>query len=179
MKKDIFLEARRIDKKEIDEHKLQCVDIGCGRKKLPGYIGIDIRKFDEVDHVLNIEKDRFPFEDNSVDAINAEQILEHLGDGLLHCINECWRILKPKGFFRITVPCFPNGVALIHPDHKRFFVQDPFGFYQVPAGDVDPHGYLEGKFWHVHNINEEGCEIIEVVMVPNKPEGFYQYKEIE
>lgn len=165
---------------EIYTAGLRCIDLGCGKKKLPGYIGIDVRKFDEVEVVLDLEKDTLPFKDNSIDAMNCEQVLEHLEcKGLFHIIDECWRVLKPEGFIRITVPRFPCGVSVLHPDHKRFFMPDTFGFFQVPSGDIDPHGYLNNHFWHVSVISDKDDEIITVIMYPNKIGGKYPYKEIK
>lgn len=165
---------------EIRNNDLKCVDLGCGKKKLPGYIGIDCRDFNGVDYVLNIEKDKLPFEDDSIDLINTEQVFEHLTcEGLFHCIDECWRVLKPKGFIRITVPKFPDDLAVLHPDHKRFFIPDTFGFFQAPANGYDPHGYLHGHFWHVNVLSKKEERIITVVMYPNKPDGRYKYQEIK
>lgn len=166
-------------KQEIKDNKLKCVDLGCGKRKKPGYIGIDVRPFKEVDFQIDIEKDKFPFKDNSIDAIDSESMFEHLTSrGLFHCIDECWRVLKPKGQIRITVPKFPCGISVLHPDHKRFFIPDTFSFFQVPADGIDPHGYLNGRFWHVSILSKEDDIIISVIMYPNKKNGVYEYKKI-
>lgn len=157
-------------------HKFNHVILGCGFSKPENAIGIDIRPFNGVDYVLDIEKDKLPFEDDSIDRIDASHIFEHLGDGLLFCIDECFRVLRPKGVIRIDVPNFPDKGAIIHPDHKRFFIPDSFGFFHVPADGVDVHGYLKG-FWHIDKI-EFDDRVITCEMTPNKLEGKYDYVEI-
>jgi len=157
--------------------KEKIVVLGCGFVKSPGTIGIDIRPFKGVDYVLDIEKDHLPFKDNSIDKIKAIHIFEHLGDGFLFCMEECWRVLKPKGILCIDVPNFPDKEAIMHPDHKRFFIPETFSFFHVPVQGIDQHGYLKG-FWHIYSIRHTkrniNCEL-----TPNKPKGIYPYVKIK
>jgi len=157
-------------------NKKKVVVLGCAFHKQKNAIGIDIRPFKCVDYVLDIEKDHLPFENDSIDRIDASHIFEHLGDGFLFCVDECFRVLKPKGILRIDVPNFPGKASLIHPDHKRFFVPDTFGFFHVPSNGIDLHGYLKG-FWHIKQIAHTK-ENITCEMTPNKPRGLYPYKKV-
>lgn len=46
-----------------------------------------------------------PFPDNSVDAFQAEDVFEHIQyDRLVSVVNEIYRVLKPGGLFRLSVP---------------------------------------------------------------------------
>ena len=45
------------------------LDIGCGRGKPDGYIGIDMLDFDGVDIVWNLENFPWPLEDNSKECL--------------------------------------------------------------------------------------------------------------
>lgn len=153
------------------------VDLGCGKRKRQGFIGIDIRKFKGVDFVLDLEKADLPFPDDFVDLIVADHLFEHFTpDGLFHCIDECWRVLKPKGFLYVKVPKAGTKAFYLHPDHKIQFIEDTFGFFQVPAGK-DPHGYLK-YFWHINILKSENPEAIRVRMYPNKKGGKFKYKEV-
>jgi len=155
---------------------MKTVILGCGYTKPKGAIGIDIRPFKCADYILDIEKDPLPFKNNSIDTIEASHIFEHLGDGFFFCIDECFRVLKPKGILRISVPNFRGKGALIHPDHKRFFIPDTFGFFHVPSKGIDMHGYLKG-FWHIVHI-ESTRENIICEMSPNKLRGLFRYKRV-
>ena len=67
------------------------LDIGCGRGKPDGYIGIDMLDFDGVDIVWNLENFPWPLEDNSFDYIRAFHIVEHVND-LVGLFKEVHRI---------------------------------------------------------------------------------------
>lgn len=50
---------------------------------------------------------RLKYKSNSIDVINHTHVLEHLYyDEAIKFLNECYRILKPKGIMRVCVPNF-------------------------------------------------------------------------
>lgn len=156
------------------------INLGGGMKKIKGWTNIDIRPFPQVDFVLDIEKEPIPFKNNKVDEILSDHVFEHLTpNGLFYCIEECFRVLKPTGFLHINVPKAMTPAYYIHPDHKIGFLEDTFGFFQVPGNPEhkDPHGYLKG-FWHVNIIPQNGTQCIEVKMFPNKKNGRYDYVKV-
>jgi len=156
------------------------LNLGCGMKKKKGFVGIDIRPFEGVDHVLDVGKDKLPFEDNSIRYILADHLLEHLyPEQLFYCIEECWRVLKPTGVLHVRVPKAGTQAWFLDPDHKIHFTKDTFGFFLPPATGKDPRGYLKG-FWHLNFIKQSNPEAIEVKMYPNKV-GIkkYEYKSID
>ncbi|HEX8420883.1 MAG TPA: class I SAM-dependent methyltransferase [Sphingomonas sp.] len=59
-------------------------------------------KVDEV-HVLNIERDPFPFADGSIDVVIANQILEHTKE-VFWIFHQVARVLAPGGHFIFGVP---------------------------------------------------------------------------
>lgn len=154
------------------------IDLGCGMKKPEGWIGVDNRAFEGVDHVLDIGKDPLPFEDNSVDEIRAIHLFEHLyPEQLFFVMDECFRVMKPLGKLHIEVPKAGTPAYYVHPDHKLQFMPDTFGFFQTPAEGMDRHGYLKG-FWHVSVLDSGFEEHIHVDLYPNKPQGKYPYTEV-
>jgi SAM-dependent methyltransferase len=54
-------------------------------------------------HRLNVERDKFPFVDESVDVVIANQILEHVKE-IFWILHEVSRVLRVGGFFVIGVP---------------------------------------------------------------------------
>lgn len=54
-------------------------------------------------HPLNIERDTFPFADESVDVVIANQILEHVKE-IFWVFHEATRVLRVGGFLFIGVP---------------------------------------------------------------------------
>jgi predicted SAM-dependent methyltransferase len=82
------------------------VDIGCGKYKLPGYIGIDQEGLEGVDYVMDV-RSGLPFAKGEVDEIYTGHFLEHLtGPECLELLKECYRVLKPSGIMEIMVPDF-------------------------------------------------------------------------
>lgn len=81
------------------------IDIGCGKRKKEGYIGVDILPFEGVDVVMDAGKDKWPWEDGSVDDVHCSHVVEHFNaEQRIHFVNELYRVLKSKGTCQIIVP---------------------------------------------------------------------------
>lgn len=167
------------------KNKQVCIDLGCGMRKpadneTQKWFGVDIRPFKGVDYVVNIGKEKLPFDDDSVDFIQAIHLFEHMyPEELFFCIDECFRVMKPTGKLHIEVPRAGTQAYFVHPDHKIQFTNDTWGFFMVPDNDgtIDPHGYLNG-FWRLEFIPNGNPENIGLDMYPNKPGGKFEYKKV-
>lgn len=53
---------------------------------------------------FNVEKDKFPYKNNSYGLVLNCEILEHLTTDPVFCFQEIHRILKPHGYLLITTP---------------------------------------------------------------------------
>lgn len=91
------------------------LNIGGGNKRYDGFLNIDYDHSTRPDHVLNLETDRLPFDDNTVDEVKAYHVLEHLGEGYFHALQELYRVCKDGAIIDIQVP---------HPQHE-FYLNDP------------------------------------------------------
>ena len=88
------------------------LDLGCGKNKAPGFLGVDSIRFDGVDVVCNLAKGRWPWKDGSVDEVNASHFVEHLtASERIHFANELYRVLKPGGKAQIVVPHWSSSRA--------------------------------------------------------------------
>jgi SAM-dependent methyltransferase len=79
------------------------LNLGCGKHYKEGFINIDAFDATIADTLMSVEDLAFP--SNSVDAIEACQLIEHLG--YLHAIYalaEWFRVLKPGGTLLIETP---------------------------------------------------------------------------
>lgn len=63
----------------------------------------ELRRKGIVVHPMNIERDRFPFRNGSVDVVMANQILEHLKE-IFWVLHEATRVLRIGGQLIIGVP---------------------------------------------------------------------------
>lgn len=99
---------------------------------------------------LNVERDRLPFEDGSIDVVSMNQVLEHTKD-IFFVFSEVSRVLKPGGLFLVGVPNLaawhdrlllligrqPSGMKVLGP-HVRGFTRQGLerfascdGFFEV------------------------------------------------
>jgi SAM-dependent methyltransferase len=95
------------------------LDLGCGKQKRPGFIGVDVRPFDSVDVVCDLSKDRWPWEDGSVSEISSSHFIEHLdAEGRIHFVNEAFRVLVPGGMAYLIAPAWKSSRAYGDLTHK-------------------------------------------------------------
>jgi len=110
--------------------KILCVDLGCGRNKKTGYIGVDKSEYSDADYILDIGKDMLPFDDESISIIYSAHTLEHLnGEELIHVMNESWRVLSWGGQMFAHVPQLSSVTAWQDCTHKSYFVKDSIKFF--------------------------------------------------
>jgi predicted SAM-dependent methyltransferase len=80
------------------------LDLGSGRSKPPGFVGIDLLLQPRIDLVHNLEAG-LPFPANSVTEIRASHVLEHLPHrSAPRLLKDCFRVLIPGGKITIKVP---------------------------------------------------------------------------
>jgi len=79
--------------------------------------------------VMNIESDKLPFEDESIDFITANQVLEHTKE-IFWINHEIFRCLKVNGYFFMGVP---NVLAL----HNRILMM--FGYHPTCSKMTSGH----------------------------------------
>lgn len=87
------------------------LNVGCGDKKMDGYVNVDICGTPDVCCDLSVFP--WPFENDSADEIFASHFLEHVED-FEKTVLEIHRILKPNGIFHFKVPHFRSAFAQWH-----------------------------------------------------------------
>lgn len=96
------------------------INIGSGLKRIDGYLNVDHNPAVNPDIVLNIENAEFPWPDNSIDAVIAHHILEHIGETFLKFMKELYRVCKNGAVIDIEVPHHRHENFYGDPTHKRF-----------------------------------------------------------
>jgi SAM-dependent methyltransferase len=120
------------------------LDIGCGRRKLPGSIGLDSRGVPGVDVVADLNE-RLPFKSEQFDAVNADQVLEHIGD-LPGLVSEVHRVLRPGGFLVAHVPYFRSCWAHVDPTHVRSFTLQSMDYFVVGSHFYERYRFNDAGF---------------------------------
>lgn len=110
------------------------LDIGCGRHKLPGAIGVDQLSLPGVDVVADLSKP-LPFKDGEFEVVHSNQVLEHVPN-LIGLMNEMHRVLAPGGIMIAHVPYFRSSWAAIDITHVRQFTINSLDYF------------VKGNFFH-------------------------------
>ena len=95
------------------------LNLGAGYSKYEGFLNVDNDVHCEPDYLLDIEKDKLPFDDNSVDEIILNHVLEHIGDGFFDLLKEIYRVSNSDVKIHIRVPHHRHDNFLNDPTHKR------------------------------------------------------------
>lgn len=104
------------------------LDFGCGNKKRPGSIGVDINPRSDADVIHDLNVFPYPFADDTFREVLADNVIEHL-DNLIGVMEELHRICRPDGLIHINVPYFRAKWACIDPTHRHFFTVDSFSYF--------------------------------------------------
>ena len=98
------------------------IDVGCGRHKCKGSIGVDIDADVKPDIVA--AADDLPFKDGELDFVVSSHCLEHLLD-TKKALKEWDRVLRPRGIIAILVPDsdLKRG-TILEPMHKVAFTKN-------------------------------------------------------
>ena len=128
--------------------------IGCGKKYLPGYLHVDIQKFDHIDVICSIDDiDKF-FDEESIDEIYCCHILEHINrHNILNIISKLNKILVKGGKLRLSVPDF-EAMCEIYMKDKNNLLKMYGLLYGGQKNDYDYH-YITFDFDLMSNILEK------------------------
>jgi hypothetical protein len=94
------------------------LNLGCGDRKLPGWLNVDKIAACNPDQVVDLEALPWPWPDDSVEEAALLHVLEHLGaatDTYLGIFKELYRVCRNDTLVTIVVP---------HPRHDNF-LHDP------------------------------------------------------
>ena len=105
------------------------INLGAGLKRYNGFLNIDGDILCEPDYLLDISKDNLPFDDNTIDEVNAFHILEHIGEGFFHLIKEIYRVCEDGAIINIEVPHHRHDEFFGDPTHCRPFTVDTFRLF--------------------------------------------------
>lgn len=96
------------------------LNIGCGPKHLAGHVNVDKEAAVGPDVVCDIGRDRWPFDDSTIEVVCASHVLEHLTtDELFHCLKEMYRVCRHEATVIVSVPHPRHDLFLNDPTHQR------------------------------------------------------------
>ena len=95
------------------------INLGSGYKRIDGFLNVDDDPLVSPDFLCNIEKEKLPFDDNSVEEIRAHHIFEHIGAGFIPLMQEIYRVSKHDAILDILVPHHFHDNYYSDPTHCR------------------------------------------------------------
>jgi GT2 family glycosyltransferase/predicted SAM-dependent methyltransferase len=109
------------------------LNLGCGYRKLDGYVNIDNRAEVKPDLLCDVLQG-LPYSDNSVDEVRAYDFLEHIPQPhMIEVIEEIYRVLKPNGIFESFTPSTDGRGAFQDPTHVSYWNRNSWSYYSDPT----------------------------------------------
>jgi SAM-dependent methyltransferase len=107
---------------------MKILDIGCGKHKTPGAVGLDCNPGTDADVIHNLNYFPYPFSDNEFDLIIGNQVIEHVED-LLAVMAELYRIAKPGAIIRLDTPHYTDISSFRDPTHRHHLTCESFMYF--------------------------------------------------
>jgi ubiquinone/menaquinone biosynthesis C-methylase UbiE len=104
------------------------LDIGCGKHKWPGSVGLDIRTSEGVDVVHDLNQFPYPFPDNSFDRIRVIHVIEHI-QSIPRTMEEIHRIARHGAQIDIETPHYTDASSWQDPSHVWHLNTRSFDFF--------------------------------------------------
>lgn len=144
-----YFDQKELIKKFGSELKL---DIGCGKNKKPGFIGIDIDEESHADIICSALE--LPFQDLSVSEISCSHLVEHFNqEEARKFFDEIYRVLKGGGraWLKIDRDWSESRLLRKDPEHKkRYSAKEIKEMVKTFAfSKVERKTYRYG--WHIRN----------------------------
>lgn len=102
------------DRQEIEGPAL---DVGCGRNKRTGCIGVDRNPRAAADVLADIDRGGLPFRRSTAAFISLIHVIEHV-ESVVDLLEEAHRVLKPGGRLLIETPHCSDASSFGDPTHR-------------------------------------------------------------
>lgn len=108
------------------------LNIGCGNKVVNGYIGVDKFQCEAAEYICDIENEKLPFEDNTVEDIILDNVIEHFQD-IPTVINELVRVSSKGAVIKIITPHFSSLDSWMDPTHVHHLSYFSFDHFELDS----------------------------------------------
>lgn len=105
------------------------LDLGCGRNKVAGAIGVDRYAVEGVDVVHDLDTYPYPFQTGSFSEIHARHVIEHV-ESVVCLMNELHRIARNDARIHIHTPHYSYMGSWRDPTHRHHFSCYSFEYFE-------------------------------------------------
>ncbi len=112
---------------------MRILDVGCGRNKRPGAIGVDCNSDTAADALADINGGRLPFRDGVFDRVELIHVIEHV-ENVVQTIEELHRVLKPGGVLHMETPHYTDFSSFCDPTHRWHLNSFSFRYFTEEGG---------------------------------------------
>jgi SAM-dependent methyltransferase len=105
------------------------LDIGCGKARKDGFVGVDLHPGSDADVLCDIGKG-LPFRDGVFSEVHLSHVFEHVEDPV-HLMEEIRRVSLPGALVTVRGPHFSSPhLAWGDPTHRRALSMGSFLFFE-------------------------------------------------
>lgn len=162
----------------LEERKGIRLDVGCGRAKTEGFVGMDIRDLLEVDIVHDWNDIPWPLPDECVLQAIVSHVLEHVNptnEGLVRWMNELWRVCKPDAEVALAYPHGRSNGFLQDPTHCNPMNEVVWAYFDPlePSTGGALYKFYHPKPWRIKNVSWNPSANVEVILVKRREDRSY------
>lgn len=120
-------------------------NMGCGARKLPGFVNVDSVDACGPDQVADLEQFPWPWSDDCAEEVQFIHSLEHMGGDpkvFLGLMRELYRICAPEARVMVKVPHPRHDNFISDPTHVRPITADTFRLFdrKIAEGAIKAGG---------------------------------------
>ena len=122
-------------------------------------VNLDFSELVNPDILHDLDIFPWPFMDEEFEGIIGKDVYEHV----LHPIkfmDECWRILKPKGLITLRTNSWNNEQSYTDPTHRRFLTLKSFDYFDPRTAFGSKYFWYTKYKWHLLLYGKDGQELI-------------------
>lgn len=107
------------------------INLGCGNKKMAGFVGVDRYPCEAADLLCDITK-VLPFKNDSLEEVYLDNVIEHIHD-IPALMREIVRVVRPGGVVTIITPHLTSLASWRDPTHVHHFTYFSFDHFTKPS----------------------------------------------
>lgn len=137
------------------------INLGSGFTRIDGFVNVDFDARTKPDFVCDLEKDKLPFDNDTVEVVMAHHVLEHMGEGYFHCMQEIYRVCKHGASVDVRVPHPRHWAFLADPTHRRPIIPEGLQLFSKKFNDAHKDSSAS-QLGHYFNVNFELSSVSEI-----------------